>query len=439
MSSSESDLDDDANVDDDATLTAEELRLKYAKLPAEDNGDQMSVLSGATPSVMNESEAVPGDTDSHATPADSKLDDLDSVMMDDSDNSTDMDDDMGDSDDDDDDEEESEEESGGEGDDGPGLFGFFSSNDLPIAKDGEEVNGEQEEVDVATNPDEDMEFKLASDGEAEENETEDPEEVSLIPNGLQERTSSEGTPAEVVEASVVDPMDTEDVSTADTPINDHPQPPESLEPAEPESKPPIDEEEEVDEVIERPELTGESIHDARPNGELSSEASPGTFATKPSEPESVSSYEPAVEKSLQSSHSPPPGLKTPIPHLLRGTLREYQHYGLDWLAGLYNSHINGILADEMGLGKTIQTIALLAHLAVVHGFPSVFKNLLNWSTEPFREIFEISEAFDASAFAIGGHEEEQKRPQLGEVVLQRGTGQEKSGPGSEGKEGLPSL
>ncbi|KAJ5376339.1 hypothetical protein N7509_013225 [Penicillium cosmopolitanum] len=389
MSSSESDLDDDANVDDDATLTAEELRLKYAKLPAEDNGDQMSVLSGATPSVMNESEAVPGDTDSHATPADSKLDDLDSVMMDDSDNSTDMDDDMGDSDDDDDDEEESEEESGGEGDDGPGLFGFFSSNDLPIAKDGEEVNGEQEEVDVATNPDEDMEFKLASDGEAEENETEDPEEVSLIPNGLQERTSSEGTPAEVVEASVVDPMDTEDVSTADTPMNDHPPPPESLELAEPESKPSIDEEEEeeVDEVIERPELTGESIHDARPNGELSSEASPGTFATKPSEPESVSSYEHAVEKSLQSSHSPPPGLKTPIPHLLRGTLREYQHYGLDWLAGLYNSHINGILADEMGLGKTIQTIALLAHLAVDHGIwgPHLVvvptSVILNWEME----------------------------------------------------------
>ncbi|KAG1079078.1 hypothetical protein G6F42_023937 [Rhizopus arrhizus] len=54
---------------------------------------------------------------------------------------------------------------------------------------------------------------------------------------------------------------------------------------------------------------------------------------------------------------------TPIPFLLRGTLREYQHVGLDWLASLYNNGLNGILADEMGLGKTIQTIALLAHLA----------------------------------------------------------------------------
>ncbi|KAK9240000.1 SNF2 family N-terminal domain-containing protein [Lipomyces kononenkoae] len=54
---------------------------------------------------------------------------------------------------------------------------------------------------------------------------------------------------------------------------------------------------------------------------------------------------------------------TTIPFLLRGKLREYQHSGLDWLAGLYNSGTNGILADEMGLGKTIQTISLLSYLA----------------------------------------------------------------------------
>ena len=59
-------------------------------------------------------------------------------------------------------------------------------------------------------------------------------------------------------------------------------------------------------------------------------------------------------------------LRTQVPSLLRGTLREYQHYGLDWLAGLYANGTNGILADEMGLGKTIQTISLLAHLAVQH-------------------------------------------------------------------------
>lgn len=54
---------------------------------------------------------------------------------------------------------------------------------------------------------------------------------------------------------------------------------------------------------------------------------------------------------------------TPVPFLLKHSLREYQHVGLDWMATLHDRKLNGILADEMGLGKTIQTIALLAHLA----------------------------------------------------------------------------
>ncbi|ULT98915.1 hypothetical protein L3Y34_000338 [Caenorhabditis briggsae] len=56
-------------------------------------------------------------------------------------------------------------------------------------------------------------------------------------------------------------------------------------------------------------------------------------------------------------------VKTPVPFLVRGTLREYQMVGLDWMVTLYEKNLNGILADEMGLGKTIQTISLLAHLA----------------------------------------------------------------------------
>eukprot|EP01119_Soliformovum_irregulare_P001865 TRINITY_DN1170_c3_g1_i2.p1 TRINITY_DN1170_c3_g1~~TRINITY_DN1170_c3_g1_i2.p1 ORF type:complete len:1172 (-),score=371.67 TRINITY_DN1170_c3_g1_i2:332-3847(-) len=56
-------------------------------------------------------------------------------------------------------------------------------------------------------------------------------------------------------------------------------------------------------------------------------------------------------------------VKTKLPFLLRGTLREYQHIGLDWLVTMYEKQLNGILADEMGLGKTIQTISMLAHLA----------------------------------------------------------------------------
>ena len=77
----------------------------------------------------------------------------------------------------------------------------------------------------------------------------------------------------------------------------------------------------------------------------------------------------------------------PSPALLRGTLRSYQHAGLDWLASLYRNGTNGILADEMGLGKTIQTIALLGHLAEEH---EVWDShlvivptsvILNWVTE----------------------------------------------------------
>ena len=57
-------------------------------------------------------------------------------------------------------------------------------------------------------------------------------------------------------------------------------------------------------------------------------------------------------------------VKTKVPFLLKHTLREYQHIGLDWMVSLFERSLNGILADEMGLGKTIQTIAFLAHLAL---------------------------------------------------------------------------
>ncbi|VDO95310.1 unnamed protein product [Heligmosomoides polygyrus] len=80
-------------------------------------------------------------------------------------------------------------------------------------------------------------------------------------------------------------------------------------------------------------------------------------------------------------------VKTAVPFLIKGTLREYQMVGLDWLVTLYENNVNGILADEMGLGKTIQTIALLAHLACVHRIwgPHLIivpnSVILNWEME----------------------------------------------------------
>ena len=108
--------------------------------------------------------------------------------------------------------------------------------------------------------------------------------------------------------------------------------------------------------------------EGRVSGELSMQTSPRTSATKASEMESFSSVDPRPESQNPATPSDqkPSTIKTPVPSLLRGTLRVYQHEGLDWLADLYANNRNGILADEMGLGKTIQSIALLAHLAVEH-------------------------------------------------------------------------
>ncbi|XP_024535951.1 protein PHOTOPERIOD-INDEPENDENT EARLY FLOWERING 1 [Selaginella moellendorffii] len=80
-------------------------------------------------------------------------------------------------------------------------------------------------------------------------------------------------------------------------------------------------------------------------------------------------------------------VRTKIPFLLKHSLREYQHIGLDWLVTMYEKRLNGILADEMGLGKTIMTIALLAHLACEKGIwgPHLIvvptSVMLNWETE----------------------------------------------------------
>jgi superfamily II DNA or RNA helicase len=48
-----------------------------------------------------------------------------------------------------------------------------------------------------------------------------------------------------------------------------------------------------------------------------------------------------------------------LPAGFRGTLRPYQHEGINWLRFLETNGFNGILADEMGLGKTIQALAWL--------------------------------------------------------------------------------
>ena len=50
------------------------------------------------------------------------------------------------------------------------------------------------------------------------------------------------------------------------------------------------------------------------------------------------------------------------PEFLKGTLRDYQMQGLNFLAKMHHHGVPCILGDEMGLGKTYQTISLLCYL-----------------------------------------------------------------------------
>jgi helicase SWR1 len=116
-------------------------------------------------------------------------------------------------------------------------------------------------------------------------------------------------------------------------------------------------------IEEKPHLNGHDsvaeVDEPQVNGHTTTDAAPSVEVAEPTPMEDVV-HSKSASRSRHTS-SPP---RTEVPSLLRGTLREYQHDGLDWLANLYESETNGILADEMGLGKTIQTISLLAYLAV---------------------------------------------------------------------------
>jgi helicase SWR1 len=354
MSSAESESGEENGPNDDEGLTAEELRLKYANLVApNDDSDRESQASGDTILSKNGDISRAG----HATdevevqlplgelPQENiQLEDVDPMLMDDSDEvSTDMDDDMGESDEDPDSNNfDSDEES----DDGPGLLGFFSAKELPPIKNEPQTDDEDSDGSVTNDG---GNVKVAFEDEDEELED---DEVSLVPTGPAKWDSKA---QDVTEKSpIVDNL--VEIKTAEAEMTKVSNIGGSASP------------DTSDTASHTKPLEGidQDQHEAYQSGQPSSEASPGTLVTKPSEPESVSSYEAPAENSVQPGESPTPGLKTAVPHLLRGTLREYQHFGLDWLAGLYTNNINGILADEMGLGKTIQTIALLAHLAVEH-------------------------------------------------------------------------
>lgn len=72
-------------------------------------------------------------------------------------------------------------------------------------------------------------------------------------------------------------------------------------------------------------------------------------------------------KQLVASIQDPADLDLAAPEKIAPILRDYQHFGFQWLKTLSSLEMGGILADDMGLGKTLQIIALLAAEKEEHG------------------------------------------------------------------------
>ncbi|OIW34267.1 hypothetical protein CONLIGDRAFT_626317 [Coniochaeta ligniaria NRRL 30616] len=387
--SSSSDEDDKDSVVSDEGLTQEQLRQKYANIP------------GVEPKSGD------SDIERPIRASDAEMEDDDT-----SDESVDMDDDLGSTEDESDSDAEGGSDGDGEESDGDdeepdGLLGlFFGKSEL---KKIQEEAADENAASVA-NPDTDMEDALPLETKANGHGAEN--DHAPLANGHVEADKELGDVSKPVangatrEERSIDPISlsgsvsktslanganaklnqnhvTEKSEGAATPAKAAAVPdPET--PAEDSTAAYEDEVDMIDigrseptQIIPELEVTEPPTDASRPSPETdavtnaptpSRSQSPKTSDTKPSDVETTPSGDLLdTQKDDSRSVSPLPGApKTEVPFLLRGTLREYQHFGLDWLAGLYMNNTNGILADEMGLGKTIQTIALLAHLACVH-------------------------------------------------------------------------
>lgn len=377
-----SDDEDDAKSDiSDAELTQEQLREKYANVPDLPR-DEVDAEEGPV-----DEETRAGVVDEDET----------------SDESVDMDDDLGSSDEnsesdvddgseDEEDEEEEEEPSGllgllfgkselkklktdaNEEQSGPPPFDDVEMGDAP-APDHSEVREQPNGIKPAGHASADMSLDLQP---GHEDPTGELENTGSSPQQTMEVETAQVQPMQVdapnnpyqantpnAMATVPDPLDAQTVGNEIVDAVKHAQPESNadLTMIEAGEEPPV-----IRSVEAIPAPVAANVSpgtDAVTNaGSRDPSQSPRTSETKVTDADTASS----VVKSGLSRSSSPAGRtpKTEVPFLLRGTLREYQHYGLDWLAGLYRNKTNGILADEMGLGKTIQTIALLAHLACHH-------------------------------------------------------------------------
>lgn len=365
MSSSDDEEVDDAEEACDEGLTQEQLREKYANIPT---------LEAEEPSKPESSQAVPNGVESHKDT--STLSDEGET----SDESTDMDDDMGSEDDEDmDDEDDEDDEDEDDEDDAGGLLGLlFGKSELKkmekeasdMVETADEAKIEDVKTEEATVQEEWHDKINGAHGSGDEEDDEvDDNEVSLVQyvdsetaSGVVTRASSaqpessSSTNKKLDLASLNAANHSEHAGKEDVLPNGAPPPVVTEGESAPTASTPLAEKK-VDEQMPDAEIQSEAVQHHQ--GEPEDESAPIETVEAPEQSVSVS-------KTPDTSPSPQPPRNTDVPFLLRGTLREYQHDGLDWLAGLYANNTNGILADEMGLGKTIQTIALLAHLACYH-------------------------------------------------------------------------
>lgn len=302
MSTSESESDAEAQ-DDDANLTVEQLRAKYAALSKSTStrrntvgpqfGDEMDIdqemldpNSDQEPmsdvDMLDEHPLRQSVTNGLSLP---ELEEVDDILMDESDVSTDMDEEE----DGESDMSENEHEDGMES----GLLGFYGGKGGAIA----EPEETQEDSDVAYVPGD----RITN---TDDDDDDDDDEVQLVnidarvEEMVEEEFMDRSRTVDVEDDAVV-PKSIEDISTIDMKC----------------------------ESADAETATSASQLDPK---DSALQSSPTTSPDATPQPQTV--------------------IKTAVPFLLRGTLREYQHYGLDWLAGLYSNHTNGILADEMGLG-----------------------------------------------------------------------------------------
>ncbi|CAI4216093.1 unnamed protein product [Parascedosporium putredinis] len=440
MTSDEDEDEDEAteSKDDvgDEHLTREQLIEKYANLPdlpkettenpADDEKQQMG-----EPTVKQEDETSD-----------------ESVDMDDDLGSTDMDsdeEDDGDDDDDDDDDDEEDEEDEEDGEAPSGLLGlFFGKSELKKLKDDavdestpidtpgaqsedavEMEAGADDAQDVALPADERMtEFShgeingirhklngISKVFDVPEATDDDDDAISLVHHPGDRRSTVEpDTGASKPTTPFPDPMESVGFQlpngTSDSPVS------KDTSAADRASMPPPKLVANDDEDVVMDDAPSDvPVSTVQQSSKTPSEA-PDVVNINDAEQASETAQD--LEGSHRSVSPSQPGQpKTEVPFLLRGTLREYQHFGLEWLAGLYANNTNGILADEMGLGKTIQTIALLAHLACYHGVwgPHLVivptSVMLNWEME-FKKWcpgFKI--------LAYYGNQEERKRKRQG--------------------------